>query len=61
MLIIKKVQKLPKGAKVLISNREEATKEKRFMDADTIRIELNDRFGIIIIEDTDHGTEWKTK
>lgn len=56
----KKAYKLSTEAKLLISNREKARKEKRFGYADTIRIELNDRFGIII-EDTNHGTEWKTK
>lgn len=56
----KKVYKPPKEVKALISKREKARKEKRFKDADMIRTELNERFGIII-EDTNHGTKWKVK
>lgn len=52
-----KGKKLPPGAGSLIKKREEARSNNEFKEADMIRNELKEKFGIIV-EDTDKGTKW---
>ncbi|MGC8676539.1 MAG: cysteine--tRNA ligase [Candidatus Micrarchaeia archaeon] len=50
-------KKLPDEAKAMIERREQLRKEKKFDEADAIRKELKDKFGLNL-EDAEYGTVW---
>ncbi|MGB9703700.1 MAG: cysteine--tRNA ligase, partial [Candidatus Micrarchaeales archaeon] len=53
-----KEEELPKEAKELIRLREKLRKQRKFEEADRIRKELKEKYGILL-EDTEEGTIWK--
>lgn len=50
-------EKMPDDAYKMVMERESLRKEKRFNDADKIRSELKEKYGIAI-EDTEYGPVW---
>lgn len=50
-------QQIPEEAYKMIKSREQLRKEKRFAEADKIRMELKEKYRIAI-DDTEYGTVW---
>lgn len=50
-------EKIPDKAKELVAKREQLRKEKKFDEADLLRKELNEKYGVVV-EDTEYGTVW---
>ena len=55
---INRVQEMPKEAEELMAERERLRKNKDFAEADRVRAQLKERFGITL-EDTKDGVSWR--